>query len=159
MEVRCTLPAIAAHAELGAVNASADLRVLGFTSNKVGRLLPRFESIDVGSYGQYTKASDAIRDLISSDASSITPVVLKTFTTPAATKDRLTQAIGSARAVRYIGRGMPLGEALDGTSVWPEMRGAIESTYAELVPGATNETRPNDEQAEQARQWQAWLDN
>ncbi|MFI5915939.1 hypothetical protein [Dactylosporangium sp. NPDC051541] len=54
---------------------------------------------------------------------------------------------------------MPLREALDGTDVWPELRTAIEATYAELMPGATHETRPTGEQAAQAQQWGAWFEN
>jgi hypothetical protein len=158
LDGRLTLPMVAAQAQLGMVNTSADLRILGFKNNEVGKLLPKFETLDVGSYGEYTKASDAVVAFISKRESNIVPVVLKTFEKPPPKKERLTQAIGSARATRFIARRKPLREALDSTSAWPELGDAVKATYAELVPDATMETRPTDAQADEAHKWWTWLD-
>ncbi len=150
LEGRLTLPMVAAQAQLGIVNASADLRVLGFKNNEVGKLLPKFETLDVGSYGEYTKASDAIVTFISEHEADIVPVVLKTFEKPPPKKERLTVAMGSARAVHFIARRKPLRDAIAGTTSWSEFGDAVQATYAELVPGATMETRPTDAQADEA---------
>jgi hypothetical protein len=121
LEGQLTLPMVAAQAQLGLINASADLQVLGFNNNEVGKHLPKFQHLDVSNYGEYTNASDQIRVLISKHETDIVPVVLKTFTPPPDRVLRMTEAVGTARALRHIARRKTLREALDDTSSWPEL--------------------------------------
>lgn len=157
LDARLTLPVVAAQAQLGMVSASADMRILGFRNNEVGKFLPDFQTLDVGNYGAYTKATDAVRAFISEHPESIVPVVLRTYELPASTDKRIVDAVGTARALRAITRRRSQSEALEGTASWAPIREAVSKTYSELAPDCAFEERPSQEAAAQADRWYSWV--
>lgn len=157
LEGQLTLPMVAAQAQLGMVKASADLRVLGFRSNAVGKLLPRFQTLDVGSYSEYTKASDEVSSFISEHPEDVVPVILKTFEPPAEGSG-LLEAVGAARALRFLARRRSMRQAVEDLNAWPELAEAVKATYGEMSPESGLDDKPSSGAADRAAQWVSWLE-
>ena len=75
LEGDLTLPVVAAKAELGAVSASAQLLVYGYTGN-LTQELPSWQSFDVNSYADYLKSVSDLRSQVLKDTANIKPVLL-----------------------------------------------------------------------------------
>lgn len=70
-----TLPMIAAKAQIGAVSASAQLLLYGYTGD-VADTLPSWQSFDVDSYADYLRSISALQKQVLRDTDHIKPVLL-----------------------------------------------------------------------------------
>lgn len=150
------LPVAAAKAELGMLNAQARMSVIGFTDSKVGKLLPEFGELRVGSFGKYTTAADRVRDYIADHEEHITPDLLRS-TEPLPDQDRLTPTIATARAIAAIANRRSLQDAISGLAGRPEFAREVKEAYATFIPGLAIDARPSDAKAREAQAWSSLL--
>ena len=71
-----TLPFVAAEAQYNRLEASASLKVEGYTGDDLGDVLPAFSAFDVETYVKLLDALTALKARIAEDAEKISPTRL-----------------------------------------------------------------------------------
>jgi len=156
LEGNLTLPSLAAKAQLGAVQSSSHISILGFRDPAVGRLLPAFSTLGVDSYSDFMKATDAARVYISDHSGAVDPVLLRE-SKPDASED-FAEAVVTTRTLRCIAERKTLASALRGIEPASAAAENARRLYGYFLPGASADSEPTGEVVARAKTWLAGLE-
>jgi hypothetical protein len=137
LDANLALPAVAAQAQLGHLQASSELIVLGYVGSDLAQLIPSFSTLDVETYAELMKSVTAIQQKIGGDSDNIRPVPLAVLDQDGhdASTSAFAHAVAVTWALSQIAEAKPLNEArahFPAIDVAPPVHD-IEHTYRQMA--------------------------
>jgi hypothetical protein len=148
VEIGCTLPVVAAHAQLNEASVMAHVQVYGLSGKKIDTAMPGPGSLDVESYSKWISSVEELKKLMW-DEDTVWTVVDLPIPANELDADDKGDVVASAFALTRIACGYSLTEAikvLPDTATTDQVKALKETyrTFASITDDAPN-ARPADD--------------